>query len=363
MADPGTERSPDSLVAQTHSERRDDRTEFPDDVRTHPEIPRVCGVAGARRQDDHVGIEATDLAQRNRIVAMHDRSRAEFSEPLVQVVYERIVVVDDQDVHRNPPTNMRSRTTIAATFSTTGTARGTMQGSWRPVTTMSAGVIVSRSTDRCGVAIDAVGLTATRKVTGIPFVIPPRIPPAWFVSVTTRPASIAKGSLCSLPRMAAARNPAPKSTPFTAGIENRRCASVDSTESKNGSPMPAGRPVTIPSMTPPTLFRSLRAASISAIMRSAASRSAHRTGVRSTCASIWLGVTGCATTRPIWAACAKNRTPFGSRTCRAMAPETTRGAVMRPDSWPPPRRSVLPPYFMRAVKSPWPGLGTRALFA
>src|SRR5438876_8833362 len=153
---------------------------------------------------------------------MHDRSRAELSEPLVQVVHERIVVVDDQDVHRNPPTNMRSRTTIAATFSTTGTARGTMQGSWRPVTTMSAGVIVSRSTDRCGVAIDAVGLTATRKVTGIPFVIPPRIPPAWFVAVTTRPPSIVNGSLCWLPRIVAPRNPAPKSTPFTAGIENSR---------------------------------------------------------------------------------------------------------------------------------------------
>src|SRR5438093_1636969 len=118
MADPGTERSPDSLVAQTHSERRDDRTELPDDVRTHPEIPRVCGVAGARRQDDRIGIEATDLAQRNRIVAMHDRSRAELSEPLVQVVHERIVVVDDQHIHRNPPTNMRSRTTTIRSCTT-----------------------------------------------------------------------------------------------------------------------------------------------------------------------------------------------------------------------------------------------------
>src|SRR5947199_8159422 len=99
---------------------------------------------------------------------MHDRSRAEFSEPLVQVVHERIVGVDDQDVHRNPPTNMRSRTTIAATFSTTGTARGTMQGSWRAVTTMSAGVIVSRSTHRWEGAIGAVGWTAPRKVTRIP---------------------------------------------------------------------------------------------------------------------------------------------------------------------------------------------------
>src|SRR3989442_6426898 len=96
---------------------------------------------------------------------------AEFPQVLVQVVDKRLVVVDDQNVHRNPPTIMRSRITIAATFSTTGTARGTMQGSWRPVTMISVGVIVSRSTDCCGGAIDAVGLTATRKVTGIPFEI------------------------------------------------------------------------------------------------------------------------------------------------------------------------------------------------
>src|SRR6266568_3075467 len=179
----------------------------------------------------------------------------------------------------NPPTSMRSRTVIAAAFSTTGTARGTMQGSWRPVTT-------------------------TRNVTGMPSVIPPRIPPAWFVAVTTRPASTMNGSLCSLPRIAAARNPAPNSTPLTAGIENIRCARPDSTESKKGSPTPAGRPVTAASMTPPTLSRSFRAASISAIMRSAASRSAHRTGVRSTFASISAGVTARATTRPTCAACA-----------------------------------------------------------
>src|SRR6266571_1257277 len=126
---------------------------------------------------------------------MHDRMGAEFPQVLVQVVDERVVVVDDQNVQRNPPTNMRSRITIAATFSTTGTARGTMQGSWRPV---------------------------TRKVTGIPFVIPPRMPPARFVAVTTRPPSIVNGSLCWLPRIVAPRNPAPKSTPFTAGIENSR---------------------------------------------------------------------------------------------------------------------------------------------
>jgi len=45
-------------------------------------------------------------------------------------------------------------------------------------------------------------------------------------------------SLCSLPRIPAARKPAPKSTALTAGIEKKRCASADSTESKNGSPTP-----------------------------------------------------------------------------------------------------------------------------
>src|SRR2546430_1191388 len=85
---------------------------------------------------------------------MHERMGAEFPQVLVQVVDERVVVVDDQDVQRNPPTIMRSRITIAATFSTTGTARGTMQGSWRPVTMISVGVMVSRATDCCGRAID-----------------------------------------------------------------------------------------------------------------------------------------------------------------------------------------------------------------
>ena len=49
MTDPGAERGPDSLVAQTHSECRDRRTELPNDIRAHSEIPRVRRVPGARR--------------------------------------------------------------------------------------------------------------------------------------------------------------------------------------------------------------------------------------------------------------------------------------------------------------------------
>src|SRR2546425_11430227 len=99
---------------------------------------------------------------------MHERMGAEFPQVLVQVVDERVVVVDDQDVQRNPPTIMRSRIAIAATFSTTGTARGTMQGPWRPGTMILDGVMDSRATDCCGVASDAVGLPASREVLGIP---------------------------------------------------------------------------------------------------------------------------------------------------------------------------------------------------
>src|SRR3989454_3013971 len=185
----------------------------------------------------------------------------------------------------NPPANMRSRNAIATAFSTTGTARGTMQGSCRPVTTISVGIIVARSTDRCGFAMDAVGLTATRNVTGMPFVMPPRIPPAWFVSVTTRPASTANGSLCSLPRMDAARKPAPKSTPFTAGIEKRRWASADSMDSKNGSPPPGGRPPTTAPMMAPTPSRALPAAPTSSLMRAPPPTAAQRNPLRSALAS------------------------------------------------------------------------------
>src|SRR2546422_2159596 len=113
--------------------------------------------------------------------------------------------------------------------------------------------------------MDAVGLTATRNVMGMPFVMPPRIPPAWFVSVTTRPAATVNGSLCSLPRIDAARNPAPKSTPLTAGNEKRGQGSADPTPSQNGSPTPPGKPPPQPSLTPAPPPAALPAPPLSAL--------------------------------------------------------------------------------------------------
>ena len=48
--------------------------------------------------------------------------------------------------------------------------------------------------------MDGVGFMAVRRTMGIPLVMPPRMPPAWLVSVCTRPSSITKGSLFSDPR-------------------------------------------------------------------------------------------------------------------------------------------------------------------
>ena len=81
---------------------------------------------------------------------------------------------------------------MAAAASTQGTARGTMHGSWRPVTAIFSGTIVCKLTLCCSRAMDGVGLNAARNTMGMPFVIPARMPPQWFVSVTILPFSISK---------------------------------------------------------------------------------------------------------------------------------------------------------------------------
>lgn len=61
----------------------------------------------------------------------------------------------------------------AAAASATGTARGTMQGSWRPWTESSAFSIASMSTVCCSRPMEGVGFTAIRHMTGAPVEIPP----------------------------------------------------------------------------------------------------------------------------------------------------------------------------------------------
>ena len=77
--------------------------------------------------------------------------------------------------------------------------------------------------------MDGVGLNAARNTMGMPFVIPPRMPPQWFVSVMILPFSTVKASLSSLPRRLATPKPTPNSMPLTAGMENAAWASRLST--------------------------------------------------------------------------------------------------------------------------------------
>ena len=120
------------------------------------------------------------------------------------------------------------------------------------------------------------GFTAILKVIWFPLEIPPRIPPALFVSKTGIPFSACILSLFWLPVRSAAANPAPNSIPFTAPIESIAFASSASSLSKTGSPSPAGQPFITHSTIPPALSQFLRSSSIFSSIFFAASLSGAR---------------------------------------------------------------------------------------
>ena len=85
--------------------------------------------------------------------------------------------------------SIKLTTAIAAAASITGTARGTMHGSCLPLISSSAFSPFCKSTVFCFCAMDGVGLIAALEIIGIPSVIPPKIQPQLFVSVTTSPST------------------------------------------------------------------------------------------------------------------------------------------------------------------------------
>lgn len=107
------------------------------------------------------------------------------------------------------------------------------------------------STVLCFCAIDDAGLNAIFIVIGIPFEIPPKIPPELFVFVIILPLFIVYKSLFSEPCNSDPANPEPNSTPLTDGIENIALLKSDSSELKIGSPNPTGTFVVIDSIIPP----------------------------------------------------------------------------------------------------------------
>ena len=88
--------------------------------------------------------------------------------------------------------------------------------------------------------MDDAGLNATLNVIGIPFEIPPKIPPELLVLVKTFPFFITYASLFSEPNFSEPENPEPNSIPLTAGIEKIALLISDSNDPKIGSPNPTG---------------------------------------------------------------------------------------------------------------------------
>ena len=88
----------DALQPEAHAEHRHAvLAEVPD------RLVREAGVGGPARtgRDQHrVGRERVHLVERDRVVAVHDRLRAQLPEVLHEVVDERVVVVDHE--HARP---------------------------------------------------------------------------------------------------------------------------------------------------------------------------------------------------------------------------------------------------------------------
>ena len=230
--------------------------------------------------------------------------------------------------------------------STTARTRWAMQGSWRPEAARVTSVFSRKSTVSCSLPMVGVGRTAQRNKTGMPLVRPPLMPPALFVAVTTRPSARRKGSFAALPRIFARAKPAPNSIPLIPGIANNAWERSPSTLSKNGSPSPAGNPVTAVSKMPPTLSESAFAARIASCMCSpaAASRTAKSSPERSSRSHLSSAPHPKARSviPAISAMWVPIRMPFACSAGRRSAPAATTAAVMRPLKWPPPRVSLAP---------------------
>ncbi len=75
----------------------------------------ILGAAGAGRDDDVRGLQRFDLAERDLVVAAHQRRRAQLAEVLREVERERVVVVDEEN-HR-PSSAMASACSSARALS------------------------------------------------------------------------------------------------------------------------------------------------------------------------------------------------------------------------------------------------------
>src|SRR5262245_28777299 len=87
-----------ALKTKANAENRSCR--FHKDAPADAEVTRVLGTPRARGKNDVIGSKFEQLLPRELIVANHNWRRAcDLAHKLIEVVSERIVVVDDQGLH------------------------------------------------------------------------------------------------------------------------------------------------------------------------------------------------------------------------------------------------------------------------
>src|SRR4051812_37589872 len=103
---PPAEGLTDALVSETDSENGDgsrallrartvQATEPADRFQADP---RLVGRAGARREHEALRVAPFELVHRDRVVAHDVELRAQLTQPLDEIVGERVVVIDDEDL-------------------------------------------------------------------------------------------------------------------------------------------------------------------------------------------------------------------------------------------------------------------------
>ena len=164
------------------------------------------------------------------------------------------------------------------------------------------------------------------------------MPPLLLVAVVILPSAQKNSSLAALPRILASAKPAPNSTPFTAGTAKSAEESTFSTPPNHGSPIPAGKPTTAVSSTPPTLSPSAFAAVISFIIFSLTPSSST---ANSFCDTAFISSAIFRNSRSVTPAmllmCVPIYMPLFLSAEIATAPAATIPAVILPLKCPPPR--------------------------
>ena len=215
--------------------------------------------------------------------------------------------------------------------------RLTIAGSCLPTISISVCFPFMKSIVFCFFAIDGVGLIAKLKSTGIPFVMPPLMPPLLLVEVLTFPSSMTKASFAEEPSILPSSKPLPNSMPLTAPIANIACESMPSTLSNIGSPTPAGKPTIAVCVIPPTLSRFAFASSIFAII--CFPLSSFKTGNFSQSrlkTSFCISLNSLSRTFAHSRICVPIVTPSLLSASFKIAPVATIPAVTRPEKCPPP---------------------------